>query len=180
MCCASTTPFPLKRPEDLVAAMLGLADLGGCDFYGETEYLATLEAPTREKMLGNPHIFRLRGPLPRREAVAQLVGAHAFCLPSSDESFPCSIAEAAAMRVPLALSDLPSHRGIWRHGINALLHPVGAVDVLAWNLRALICDPALALRLSDEAYRTAAARLPQERMVQRMTEILQDALADPL
>ena len=71
----------------------------------------------------------------------------------------------------LALSDLPCYAGVWKHGVHALMAPVGAVDCLAWNLRALTQDPALAARLGRAAQETAR-QFTLERFVRGMSAAL--------
>lgn len=171
--------YARKHPGDLAAAALRLADLAPqCRFIGTLEHIETLAPAVRSLLTGDPTRFLLDGELPRREAVRRVGEAQAYCLPSSDESFPLGALEAAARRVPLALTDLPCHAGIWRHGINALLAPVGGVDVLAWNLRALLSDAPLATRLAAAAHATAR-RLRQQDHLAQMTRVLQAAIADP-
>jgi glycosyltransferase involved in cell wall biosynthesis len=71
-----------------------------------------------------------------------------FSLPSGDESMPIAPIEAAAHGVPVILTDLECYEGIWRHGVNALIHPVGDVDMLAWYLRMVIESPNIRSRLA--------------------------------
>jgi hypothetical protein len=56
---------------------------------------------------------------------------------------------------------------------------VGAVDVLAWNLRALTQDAALADRLARAGYATAQ-RFTQKRFLRGMSSVLTDAIEDCL
>ena len=168
-----------KRPGDLAAAALRLPELAPrCRFIGTLAHLDTLEPAARELLTSDADRFLLEGELPRQEAVRRVAQAQAYCLPSSDESFPLGPLEAAARGVPLALSDLPCYAGVWRHGINALLAPVGGVDLLAWNLRALLSDAALAARLAAAA-RATAQRLRFEDHLAQMTRVLLQARADP-
>ncbi len=52
------------------------------------------------------------------------------------------------------------------HESNALVSPIGDVEALAANLERLALDPALALRLRRESFRTATERLSVEASVQ--------------
>ena len=86
------------------------------------------------------------------EAVQRLYrSADVFALPSADESMPIAPIEAAWHGVPVVLSDLECYDGVWKHGVNALLHPVGEVELLAWYLRMLIASPAMGQKLAKAA-----------------------------
>src|SRR5439155_15063008 len=87
-----------------------------------------------------PDCFQLLGELDRKNGLEYLLSADVFCLPSSDESQPIAPLEAAALRVPCLLTDLPPYAGTWRHGENCLLSPVGDVSLLQWYLRASLED----------------------------------------
>ena len=62
------------------------------------------------------------------------MSADAFCLPSGDESQPIAPLEAAALGVPVLLTDLEPYADTWKHGVNCLLNPPGDAQVLQWNL----------------------------------------------
>jgi glycosyltransferase involved in cell wall biosynthesis len=173
--------FPNKRPVDLAAAVLRLTDLPmKCTMAGSLEWLS-LNGPEFTHMLNlRPDLIRLEGEVTDREKMQDLFArANLFCLPSSDECFPRAILEAASAGLPLALTDLPCHAGIWEHGVNALMSPAGAHDLLHWNLRALAHDSALATRLSTAAL-AVANRFGKERFLRAMVSVLEDAVRDPL
>ncbi len=90
------------------------------------------------------------------DTLAWLRGADIFCLPSSAESQPVSILEAASLAKPLVLTDLPSYRGIWRAQENCLVVPIGDVGALARSLEELLSSPALRNRLGGAAKATAS------------------------
>lgn len=147
---------PRKRPGDLAQAVLQLADIGAvAQFTGNANFMHLLPARDRAMLAEHPGPLRLLGEACRRDTVAHVATAHVFCLPSEDESFPLSCLEAAAQARPLILTDLPCYQGIWQHGMNALLSPVGDVQALARHLRMALTDTALAARLGAAARQTA-------------------------
>jgi glycosyltransferase involved in cell wall biosynthesis len=76
--------------------------------------------------------------------LAYLASADAFVLASFSESQPLTIWEACELEVPVCLSDLETYRHIGLyHGRNALMHPVGNVEMLSVNLRMLLTSPTL-------------------------------------
>jgi glycosyltransferase involved in cell wall biosynthesis len=171
--------YPNKRPADLVQAVLRLPDLPmHCTLIGNVEHLALNGQAMQDALANNPHRYTMTGQIAQADLVQQhYQQSHIFCLPSGDECSPRSVFEAAANGLPLALSDLPCHQGIWRHGENALLSPVGAVDCLSWNLRALSQDQPLADRLSRAA-RATARRFGMEQFLQSMTHTIVQAAQD--
>lgn len=134
--------YPRKRPEDLAIAVekLGRSDVE-CLFLGPNGHLAACAADLPRLLQTRPADFRAPGELPRAATLSHLAGADVFCLPSGQESQPLTLLEAAALGVPICASDLAPYEGIWRHGHNCLLHPVGHTDLLAANL-ALLLDNA--------------------------------------
>jgi glycosyltransferase involved in cell wall biosynthesis len=127
----------------------------------------------------HPHLFTLAGTVTDAHKLDLMRAADVFCSASEDETFGIAQLEAACLGLPVALSDLPCYAGIWKHGVNALLSPVGAVDVLAWNLKALMRDTGLADRLARAGYATAQ-RFTQERFLRGMSSVLVDAIEDRL
>ena len=133
--------YERKRPTDLMDAVLRLNrfDLE-CVFVGSKEHLSTFPERHR-RLIQSDSRFVFTGAMDRRSALAWLCTADAFCLPSSDESQPLVLFEAAHYRVPIIISDLPVYRGNWMHGHNCLMHAVGDTATLAAHLeRALSGD----------------------------------------
>ena len=60
------------------------------------------------------------------------------------------------LRRPMVLSDLPVDGGIWRHGRNCLMYPVGAIGLLAQSIAVLAENPELRGRLGGAARATAS------------------------
>ena len=173
--------YPRKRPADLVKAVMRMDDPGvHCTFVGNLAWLQLNGPEMLEAIERNPHLFTLAGEVPEgQHKTRYLHDAHVFCSASGDEAFSLVAQEAAAMGLPLALSDLPCYQGVWRHGENALMAPVGAIDCLSWNLKALTQDRQLAARLGRAAMQTAA-RYTQERFLRGMSDALLAAIQDPI
>jgi glycosyltransferase involved in cell wall biosynthesis len=173
------TLYPRKRPADLVEAVVRLNTPNvHCTLVGDHSSLDS-NGPRMSQLLAENHsLFTLTGEVfdPKKGELLRHAGV--FCSASGDETFNMAAMEAATLRLPLALTDLPCYEGIWQHGINALLSPVGAIDCLSWNLKALTSDPALADRLGQAAQRTAA-RFTMDRFLKSMSNVLIEAIQDP-
>lgn len=142
-----------KRQDDLLLALarLNRSDVS-CDLVGRVGELSP-EALAAARSLSDR--LRFLGEVTHPEALAAISASDALALPSDDESLPRSVLEAGALGKVLVLSDLPAYRGLWQHGRNCLLHPVGDPELLALSLRILLEDKALRLRLGDAARQTA-------------------------
>ncbi|MEY2860975.1 MAG: hypothetical protein RL392_1433 [Pseudomonadota bacterium] len=172
--------YPRKRPADLVSATLYLSDASAhCTLVGNTDHLQANGDAMLQALDAHPHLFTLAGTVTDAHKLDLMRAADVFCSASEDETFGIAPLEAACLGLPVALSDLPCYAGIWKHGVNALLSPVGAIDVLAWNLKALMQDTGLADRLARAGYATAQ-RFTHERFLRGMSSVLVDAIEDRL
>jgi len=146
--------YPRKRQADLISAVTRLTDLRiECLLVGAMVHLEP-EAVARAKAA--PDRIAFTGQLPHAEALRLIGRADIFALPSSSECLPIAPLEAGQRGKAVLLSDLPAHEGVWRHGVNCLMHPTYDVDLLAHLLRVLATDAALRARLGAAARRTAA------------------------
>jgi glycosyltransferase involved in cell wall biosynthesis len=165
--------YPRKRQVDLLraVAMLPNAPLD-CALVGE---FTALDAPGDDIVRSDPARFILTGGLAPDVVQSWYRAADVFCLPSGDESMPLAPIEAAAHDVPVVLTNLECYEGVWRHGINAMIYPVGDTEMLAWYLRMLMQTPGMRTRL------TAAARaVPLRFSEQRSGALFDTALADAI
>ena len=167
--------YPRKRQADLVAAVtaLGPAAPVECVFAGS---VVRLDPPGDRLAAADTERFRFPGGLAPDSVQALYRSADIFALPSGEESLPIAPIEAAWHGLPLVLSDLPGHAGLWRHGLTALLHPPGDVELLAWSLRMLIESPRLRGRLGAAA-RTVADRFGPARTTGLFSALLAEVLA---
>ena len=166
--------YPRKRQSDLVQAV---ARLRGppleCVLVGDVH---TLDEPGASIAQADSVRYRLTGGLAPEQVQALYRSADVFSLPSEDESMPLAPVEAAWHGVPIVLSDLACYQGVWKHGHNALIHPVGDVEMLAWCLRMLIESGELRGRLIEGA-RRVTAQFDQRRAGIAFETVLADALA---
>jgi glycosyltransferase involved in cell wall biosynthesis len=141
-----------KRQGDLVKAVHRLGQpTVECIIIGK---VLELEADAAALVAAHPAQFKVMGEVAYEETLAWLNSADAFCLPSASECQPLSILEAAALHKPMILSDLPVYDGIWRHGQNCLMFPVGDVEMLSLQIASLF-GAGLRQRLADAAAITA-------------------------
>ena len=150
-----------------------------CTIVGSLDWINTNGQSMQETIAKNPHLYTLAGEVKDERKFQYLRDAHVFCSASGDETFGIAAIEAASMGLPLALSDLPCYEGIWKHGMNALLAPVGAIDCISWNLKALTQDRNLASRLAHAAMQTSA-RFTLDRFLNAMSDALSQAIQDPI
>ncbi|MDB5989675.1 MAG: glycosyl transferase [Herbaspirillum sp.] len=131
---------PRKRIEDTIQAV----DLLDKEIKDQVEVIFIgkyLEMKSGIKTLAqaHPERYRFMGEQSNDATLAYLASADAFVLASGSESQPLTIWEAFELGVPVCLSDLETYRHIGLyHGRNALMHPVGNVEMLSLNLHMLL------------------------------------------
>ncbi|MGA9868729.1 MAG: glycosyltransferase family 4 protein [Acetobacteraceae bacterium] len=166
--------YPRKRQSDLVQAVARLRGASlECVLVGE---MHTIEEPGASIVQADPARFRLTGGLAPEQVHALYRSADVFSLPSADESMPLAPVEAAWHGVPVVLSDLACYEGVWKHGHNALIHPLGDVEMLAWCLRMLVESGDLRRRMIDGARRITAL-FSERRAGPAFETVLADAMA---
>jgi glycosyltransferase involved in cell wall biosynthesis len=136
------TVEPRKRMQDTINAVELLSENLKreieCIFIGKY-----MELPEREQAIANAHPERYRflGEQANEIALRYLASADCYVLASWSESQPLSIWEAFELGAPVCVSDLETYRHIGlKHGVNALMHPVGNVDIYAENLRTALSN----------------------------------------
>jgi glycosyltransferase involved in cell wall biosynthesis len=162
--------YPRKRHEDLIRAMALYPDPAArCILIGK---FYSLPDDCLSLIAANPQKYQLAGELEHDAAVELLGSADVFCLPSDSEVLPVTTLEAAMLEKPLVLSDLSVYEGIWRHGHNCLLHPVGAIGMLTQSIAMLAGNPELRARIAAGARQTAA-RYTESAFCSRFDAILE-------
>jgi glycosyltransferase involved in cell wall biosynthesis len=144
--------YPRKRHEDLIRAMALYRGPAKCIIAGQ---FYTLPDDCLKLISANPDRFELAGELDHAAVLRLVADADVFCLPSESEVMPLASLEAAMLKRPIILSDLPVYEGIWRHGRNCLLYPVGAIGMLSQSLAMLAGNAELRTRLGAAARQTA-------------------------
>jgi len=146
--------YPRKRQADLIRAVARLTDIQiECLLVGE---MVMLEPEAQALAKAAPGRFAFAGQVAHAETLRLIGRTDIFALPSGSECLPIAPLEAGQRGKAVLLSDLPAHEGVWRHGVNCLMHPPGDVDLLAHLLRVLAIDAPLRARLGAAARRTAA------------------------
>jgi len=146
--------YPRKRHEDLIRAMALYQDpVARCVLVGK---FYSLPDDCLRFIADNPQKIELAGQVEHDAGLALLGSADVFCLPSASEALPLTTLEAAMLEKPMVLSDLSVYQGIWRHGHNCLLYPVGAIGMLAQSIAMLAGNPELRTRLGAAARQTAS------------------------
>ena len=101
-----------------------------------------------------------------RTDVRDLLGImDVFVLASWREGMPRSAIEAAAMGLPLVLTDIRGSREVAEDGLQAMLVPVREPDALANAIRRLLDDAGLRVKMGDEARRRAEQVFDERRVV---------------
>ncbi len=158
------TVEPRKRHEDLIHALEAMPTEMRDRF--EVIVIGRHEGPHADTLAlaaRHPARYRLLGELPHEDALGWLVSGDIYALPSGSESQAISVLEAMRAGVPVCLSDLSVYRSLGiRHGVFALMHPAGDVELLGSNLRTLQESPTLRARISANG-KVYAARYTEAR-----------------
>ncbi len=101
----------------------------------------------------------------RTDMPAVLAALDVFVLPSYREGFPRAAVEAAAMRLPLVITDIRGCREVVTEGVNGYLVPTRDVERLVDRVRRLVRDRDLRARLGHESRRRALAEFDERRVI---------------
>jgi glycosyltransferase involved in cell wall biosynthesis/ribosomal protein S18 acetylase RimI-like enzyme/O-antigen ligase len=150
------------RP-DVRFVVLGSTDIGKRDAIGEQEL----------DLVRDDVVFA-----GWREDVRDVLAASdIFVLPSWREGVPRSAIEAAAMGLPLILTDIRGCREVVRDGVEGLLVPPRAPDRLAGAIEQLVEDPELRRRMGAAARARALERFDERRVFERIRDAYDRLLA---
>jgi glycosyltransferase involved in cell wall biosynthesis len=103
-----------------------------------------------------------------------------FVLASHREGFPRSAVEAAAMGLPLVLTDIRGCREVVRHGENGLLVPPGDVGALVAGVEQLVADPALRAQFGQASRHRAVAEFDERRVVATTLAVYRQLLREKM
>jgi len=143
---------------------------------GEGPEQARLERRAAE--LGLAGRVEFTGVLPHERAVAAAQSATAFVLPSIDEAFGVAYVEAMAGGVPaIGCRGEPGPEEIARCGGGIRLVPPRDAAALASEVRTLVADPSLRLRLGEQARATVAEHFTWEKCGRDTVAAYDEALA---
>ncbi len=147
--------YAAKRQGGLIRAVARLPELPN-EYLLVGQFIEVAE-DTLKLTRESPKRFVFAGQLPHAETLRLVGRSDILAHPSASECLPLAPLEAGQCGKAILLSDLPAHEGIWRHGVDCLMCPVGDVDLMAHSLRILATDAGLRERLGREARQTAAA-----------------------
>jgi glycosyltransferase involved in cell wall biosynthesis len=113
-----------------------------------------------------------------RDDVVDLYAAmDIYVLASHREGFPRSAMEAAAMGLPLVVTDIRGCRQVVDHGVTGTLVPLGDVGALADALRELVADADLRSRLGAGGQAKARREFDQQRLIDITLDVYARCLA---
>jgi glycosyltransferase involved in cell wall biosynthesis len=110
------------------------------------------------------------------DAPRWMAGFDAFVLPSRNEAFPLTIAEAMLVGTPVVATDVGSVSEAVVDGETGLLVPPQDVPALTAAIRRVLGDRSLATRLADTARQRAARRYTDDAMASAYAAIWSDVL----
>ncbi len=113
----------------------------------------------------------------RTDVDALYRGMDLFALPSHREGFPRAAMEAAAMGLPLVVTDVRGCREVVDDGVNGFLVPVRDASSLAKAIRRLGEDPVLRGQMGAESARIARDRFDEQQVVRIVLDTYTDLAA---
>jgi len=120
------------------------------------DYANFLQHQIKELGLDKHVIFKKK--LSAAEMVLEYRNAHAFILPSFIENSPNSLGESMMIGVPSVACSVGGVLSIVKDNESSLLFPPGDHVLLAWQIRRIFSDDALAMKISREARMVAQRR----------------------
>lgn len=165
-----------KRQGDLIEALwrLNQADIEVV-FVGQYFWLSASATEILEQKANSEFLARTNfmGALSHEEALSWLASADLLVHPAGVESQPLVLFEAGLFGKPIVLAELPVYQGIWKHGRNCLMHPVGDIELMMESILAIYRNSNLRSRLGEQARKTAT-EFPEDRFWMRMLGALFD------
>ena len=130
------------------------------------------------RQLGLADAVKWLGPLNAEQIVTELKTAAAVVIPTFVETYCVALAEAMIIGTPVVASYVGGIPSLGKDEESCLFFPPGDEAMCAYQLERLLTDEDLALRLSRESRKIAAARNDRQRIVQRQLEIYRQILGD--
>ncbi len=159
----------LKRHDVLLTAFAALA----------TEFPVRLvlagDGPQRQRLEQLAAMLNVRQKTlflgSRDDVPSLLAAADIFVLSSDSEGLSCSILEAMAAGLPVAVTDVGGNAELVTHGENGFLIPPGDSARLTQHLRALLSDAQLRQRLGRASQRRAQSEFSMTASLQQYLEL---------
>lgn len=119
------------------------------------------------------------GPLKALQVADKLAHVHVYVLCSAAENSPNTLGEAMLVGTPCVSAYVGGVPDMAADGVEALFYRNDDPALLAWNIKRIFDDDALAMRLSENGHKRAAvthdAQKNAEQLYQVYREILEDA-----
>ena len=122
-------------------------------------------------------MVRLRGWLGEAELLQALRESDVLVLPSWAEGLPNAMVEAMAARLAVVATRVGAIPEVVTDGHSAMLVEPRNPESLAAALAAVLDDPQLRQQIAVEGYRIAARDFEVEHAVDRLVELVRDAVA---
>ena len=97
--------------------------------------------------------FEFTGVLPQNKLKLYYHASDMFILPSYSEGFPCSMLEAMACRLPVAVTPVGGVPQLLKHGQNGLLFNCKSVNSIQKAIEEVMCNPDRAKALANQAFK---------------------------
>jgi glycosyltransferase involved in cell wall biosynthesis len=119
---------------------------------------------------------RFTGRLAIPEVRQWLRASDAFALVSSNEGFPCSLAEAMSAGLPSVVSAIPANLQLIDDGVHGLHAALKDEASIADGLARLFGDPALGARMGEAARRRVIENYSTGKVIERYEALFAEAL----
>ena len=124
-------------------------------FIGDTSKIDMLPEGTRKIIEKSPERYQMLGSKTEQETFEIMSKADLYMHATADCSWPLGVIDAAALGLPLMLSDIDGFNNPWKNGVNCLKFPVNSPNFIASSIRMLLQDDVLRSNLSSMAQATA-------------------------
>jgi glycosyltransferase involved in cell wall biosynthesis len=145
--------FVGKKGFEVFIEALGLLKDQGVELRGVLAGSGELDSALKARAAARGLDQHLRFPGWITDKATFFAETDVFCFTSSHDVCPVVLLEAFVNAKPVVLTDCPGPREIAEDGVDSLLFPIDDAAALAMRIRALIDDPARALRLAEAAQR---------------------------
>jgi glycosyltransferase involved in cell wall biosynthesis len=152
----SSPILPYTGQRELIATGERLRDFKLIfTFIGDATRLNMLPEGTRKIIEKSPERYQILGSKTENETFEILSKSDLYAHATADCAWSQGIIDAAALGLPLMLSDIDAFNSPWKNGINCLKFPVNSPNFIASSMRMLLQDDVLRSGLSSMAQLTA-------------------------
>jgi glycosyltransferase involved in cell wall biosynthesis len=169
--------FVAKKGFEVFIEALGRLRDEGVEFRGMLAGGGELDGELKARAVARGLGERLLFPGWVTDKAAFFAKTDIFCFTSSHDVCPVVLLEAFVNAKPVIMTDCPGPREIAEDGVDSLLFPIDDASALAMRIRALIDDPARALRLAGAAQQKILERHTFEHGGAQLEAIARDVAA---